>query len=73
MHPGSKVYFIDMTIDKNHEEYKYERYMDLMLWNMMDGKIRTREELEGFITRNGFRVKHSMEVKTDTVIETEVI
>jgi len=71
--PGSKVYFIDMVLDRNHKFYKFERYMDVKLWTMIDGRIRPREELEGFFERNGLRVKSMTEVKTDFVIETEVV
>jgi len=73
MDPGSKVYFIDMVIDKNHEFYKYERYIDIEKWSMLNGKVRPREELEGFFERNGLRVRNMTEVKTDFVIETELV
>jgi len=71
--PGSKVFFVDMAMDKSHQFYKHERYVDVMLWNMLDGRVRTREELEGFFERNGFRVKNMTEVKTDVMFETEVV
>jgi len=70
---GNKLYLIDLVMDRSHHYYRTERYRDIMFWNLVDGKVRTREELETILERNGFRINKLTPAKTDFVIEVVVV
>jgi len=73
MNPDSKIYFIDLVMDRSHEEYEMARYMDILLLSLLNGKVRTREEMVPFFERNGLRVKNVTPMKLGALIEAEVV
>jgi len=70
--PGNKFYLIEMILDRSHSHYEAERYFDIHWLSLTDGKIRTREEMETILERNGFRINNLTCVKKDVVIEAVV-
>ncbi|CAG9319918.1 unnamed protein product [Blepharisma stoltei] len=66
---GNKLYFVDLMMDRAHQQYKFERYLDIWWWAITDGKVRSREELAPFFEKNGLRVINIRPAKTDWVVE----
>jgi len=48
---GDKLYFIDTILDKNDENYKIERAIDITKMFLTNGKVRSQSDLECFIEK----------------------
>lgn len=66
---GTRFFLIEVLLDKHDPLHQYERFMDISALTLCDGKVRRKEELEEFLTRNGFRLISINPVKSDWVIE----
>jgi len=69
LHPKSKIHMLDMCVDRNQSEYKEEIFWDNVVGLLNGGKLRSREEIEGFLERNGFKVTNVHIVKHYMIID----
>lgn len=51
MAQGSKVYLVDLILDRSHKDYLVERHFDINWWGLTGGKVRSREEIERLLVK----------------------
>lgn len=69
---GSKFYCIDYILDKAHENYQFERILDIKVMGLNNGKVRNKEEIEDLFERAGLTVASYSPAYKQWVIEADV-